>query len=131
MPQPPSPNRHTWIDRVRWAVRGVWWAVRTESNFAIHLAAAVAVIVAAALLRASLIEWCVLVVCIAIVLAAELFNTALEHLARAITHEHHEEIRNALDVSAGAVLVAAAGAAVTGAVIFVHRLGVTLEWWPV
>jgi diacylglycerol kinase len=103
--------------------------VRTQSNFAIHLATAAAVVLAAALLDATVIEWCVLIVCIAIVLAAELFNTAIEHMARAITREHNEEIRDALDVSAGAVLVAATGAAITGAVVFIHRLGLRLEWW--
>jgi diacylglycerol kinase len=110
-------------------MRGVGWAVRTQVNFVIHLAAAAAVVVAAFWLEATLVEWCVLILCIGIVLAAELFNTALEHMARAVTREHNEEIRNALDVSAGAVLIAATGAAITGAAIFIHRLGLRLEWW--
>jgi diacylglycerol kinase len=119
------PDRHAWKSKVAWALRGVAWAVRSQSNFAIHLSTAAAVVVAAIVLRASLVEWCVLVVCIAVVLAAEMFNTALEHLARAITAERSEDIRNALDTSAGAVLVAAAGAAIAGAVIFVNRL---VQW---
>jgi diacylglycerol kinase len=95
----------------------------------IHLSAAAAVVVAGVLLRATLVEWCLLVVCIAVVLAAELFNTALEHLARAVTREHDEQIRNALDTSAGAVLIAATGAAIVGAAIFVNRLGLWAAWW--
>lgn len=122
-------QRHPWTSKVRWALGGVAWAVRSQSNFAIHLAAAAAVIAAAIILRATLVEWCVLVVCIAVVLAAEMFNTALEHLARAITREHHEEIRRALDTSAGAVLIAATGATIVGAVIFVNRLGLLRTWW--
>jgi diacylglycerol kinase len=113
---------HTWWRKVGWALRGAGWAVRSQSNFVIHLASAAAVIAAATWLGCSLVEWCLLILCIAIVLAAEMFNTALEHMARAITREHDEGIRNALDTSAGAVLIAAAGAAIVGAVIFVGRM---------
>ncbi len=121
--------RHRFSSKLGWALRGVAWGMRTEANFKIHLAAVLAVVIAAVLLRATLIEWCVLVVCIAVVLAAELFNTALEHLARAVTREPNEEVRNALDSSAGAVLLAASGAAIAGAAVFVNRLGVWLAWW--
>jgi diacylglycerol kinase len=122
-------KRHAFASKLRWALRGVASAIRSESNFAIHLAAAAAVVASAIVLRATLIEWCVLVVCIALVLAAETFNTALEHLARAITREHNEEIRDALDTSGAAVLLVAAGAAIVGAVVLVNRLGLSLGWW--
>lgn len=122
-------KRHPFTSKVRWALRGAAWAIRSQSNFTIHLAAAVCVVVAAAILRATLVEWCVLVLCIAVVLAAETFNTSIEHLARAITREHNEEIRDALDTAGGAVLLAATGAAIVGGIIFVNRLGQTLDWW--
>ncbi len=122
-------TRHPFTSKLRWALRGVAWGVRTQSNFVIHLVLAAAVVIAGVALGVSWIEWCVLALCITIVLAAELFNTAIEHLARAITHEHHEEIRRALDTSAGAVLVAATGAAIAGAIVFGYRLGALLEWW--
>jgi diacylglycerol kinase len=121
--------RHSFANKLRWALGGLVWGVRTQSNFVIHLAVAAAVVVAGVLLRVTLLEWCVLALCVTVVLAAELFNTAIEHLARAITHEHHDEIRHALDTSAGAVLMASIGAAVTGAIVFVNRLGQLLEWW--
>jgi diacylglycerol kinase len=125
-----NPPRHPWTSKVGWAVRGVLWGIRSQrSNFAIHLTAAAAVLFAGFWLHVSLVEWCLLVMCIATVLAAELFNTALEQLARAITREHSEEIRNALDAGAGAVLVAAKGAAIVGAIIFINRLGMRLDWW--
>ncbi|MGD9720472.1 MAG: diacylglycerol kinase [Pirellulales bacterium] len=120
---------HPWKSKVYWALSGVGWGVRSQSNFIVHLTAAAAVVIAATLLRASLLEWCGLGLCIAIVLAAELFNTALEHLARAVTREHNEEIRHALDTSAGAVLVAATGAVLVGGAILINRLGLWLEWW--
>lgn len=122
-------TRHPFTSKLRWAAGGLIWGFRSQSNFAIHLTVAAAVVIAGAVLRVTLVEWCVLSLCITVVLVAELFNTAIEHLARAITHEHHEEIRHALDTSAGAVLMAAIGAAVTGAIIFSYRLGMLMEWW--
>jgi diacylglycerol kinase len=123
--RPPS----SWLQKFRCAFRGVTFAVRSQNSFAVHLAVAAAVIAAGVLLRVSLVEWCLLVLCIVAVVAAELANTAIEHLARAITEDHNEEIRDALDVTSGAVLLAAIGAAVVGTIIFVHRVGTLLEWW--
>ena len=123
--RPPS----TWLQKFRCAFRGVTFAVHSQSSFAVHLAVAAAVVVAGLLLQVSLVEWCLLVLCIVAVVAAELANTAIEHLARAITDEHNEEIRDALDVTSGAVLLAAISAAIVGTLVFLHRLGILLDWW--
>ena len=114
--------RSTWWKKLRCAFRGVAWAIRSERSFAVHVAIAVAVVISAAALGASRLEWCLLVLCITTVLAAELFNSALEHLARAITRERNDNIRDALDTSAGAVLVVAIGAALVGTAIFFNLL---------
>ena len=124
-----DPRRNAWRDKFRWAARGLVQAMRSERNFRVHLAAAVAVVVVAAALRVTLVEWCVLALCITVVLAAEMLNTALEYLARAITQDHSEQIRDALDTSGGAVLLAAIGAAVVGGAILLNRLGTLLAWW--
>lgn len=110
---------HAWPRKVALATRGVVRAVRGERNFVIHLAAATAVVSAAAVLRVSLVAWSLLVICIAVVLAAEMFNTAIERLARAITSEENDEVREALDIASGAVLITAAGAAIVGALILI------------
>jgi diacylglycerol kinase len=104
------------------AAAGMVRAMRTERNFVIHLLAALAVVVAAAALGVSRLEWCILILCIAVVLAAELFNTAIEHLARAITEDENDEIRDALDIASGAVLTVAIGAAVVGVLILLGSL---------
>ena len=123
--RPPS----SWLQKFRCAFRGVTFAVRSQNSFAVHLAVAAAVVAAGVVLQVLLVEWCLLVLCIVAVVAAELANTAIERLAKAITHEHSDEIRDALDVTSGAVLLAAIGAAVVGTIVFLHRLGVLLAWW--
>jgi diacylglycerol kinase (ATP) len=101
-----------------------------QSSFFVHFFVAALVIVTATILRASFLEWCLLALCIQGVLVAEMFNSALEWLGRAITHEHNKQLGIALDIASGAVLVAAVCAALIGGAIFLHRLGVMLAWWP-
>ncbi len=78
-----------------------------------------AVVTLATWLQVSQAEWLSLILCITIVFSAELFNSAIEHLARAITREENPEIRDALDIASGAVSVTALGAAVVGFVVLV------------
>ena len=85
--------------------------------------------VCAVVMQMPRVEWCVLLVCIAMVLAAETFNSALELLAKAITDEHDPRLADALDIGSAAVLVASIGAALVGSILFLHRLGVLLGWW--
>lgn len=117
-----KPFATRWRDRFAYALRGIGLAVRHEENFRVHLVAAAVVIAVGALLQVSKVEWLVLIFCITAVLAAEMFNTAIEHLSRAITREEHPEIRNALDIAAGGVLVVAIGAKVIWATVLGSRL---------
>ena len=122
-------RRRSWPRKFRDAFRGVWLAVRGQSSFRVHFLFAAAVIVCAAAMQVALAEWCVLLVCIALVLTAETFNSALELLAKAITDKHDPHLADALDTGSAAVLVASIGAAIVGSIIFIHRLGVLAGWW--
>jgi diacylglycerol kinase len=124
----PSPSR-SWNDRFRDAFRGIKAGVRGQSSFFVHLFAAATVIVAGAILRVTFYESCLLILCIAGVLTAEMFNSAIESMAKAITGERHPHLGNSLDIAAAAVLVASIGAAAVGALIFTNRLALTLGWW--
>ena len=99
----------TWKQKFGHAFRGLRQGVRGSSSFAAHFAATAAVLAAAAALRMDAVQWCLVLLCIGGVLAAELFNSALESMARAITAEENSHIRDALDIASGAVLTAALG----------------------
>ena len=94
-----------------------------------HLWVAVAVVVTAAMMQVSLVEWCILVGAIGVVLVAEIFNTAIESLAKALPVGRHPRIRDALDMAGGAVLLSAVAAAVIGAIVFLHRAGELFGTW--
>ena len=123
-----SPSRARRIDlrrtlySFRHAGRGFAWAVSSQANLRVHLVAAAVVLVAAVLLRFSAIEVVAIVLSMAMVIAAELFNTTLEVLIDYAWPEHHPMIGRAKDVAAAAVLVTAVGAAIVGVLLFGRHL---------
>jgi diacylglycerol kinase len=123
-----SPER-SWVHKFSDAFRGVKAGVRGQSSFFVHFFIAAAVVVAGVVLGMDCVEWCVLLLCIAGVLTAEMFNSALESMAKAITGESDPHLGNSLDIGSAAVLVASIGAAIVGTVVFAHRLLVLLGWW--
>src|SRR5688500_8795669 len=98
MDEPYLPQRRTWPQKFAAAFRGWLLGTRGHSSFAVHLPAAIAVAGAAAYLRVTAGEWCLLILCITTVIAAELFNSALEALAKAITTSKNEHVGRALDI---------------------------------
>jgi diacylglycerol kinase len=116
-----SPDRG-WRQKFRDAFRGVWLGVHDQSSFRVHFAATALVIVAAAVLRLDRSQWCLLILAISGVLVAEMFNTALEHLAKAVDRSHNPHIANALDIGSAAVLLAAFAATTVGAIVLGLRL---------
>ena len=121
--------RQTLINKFRLAWRGFRRGVRSESNFFAHLFMAAMVVAAGRVLGCTLIEWCVLVLCIATVLSTEMMNTAVEHLAKAVSEKRNPFIADALDMASAAVLLASVGAAIVGSIILGNRLGLLLRWW--
>jgi len=127
--QRPS-NERTWPEKFRDAFHGVKEGVWGQRSFFVHFVVATSVILTAAVLQTdTLAEWGVLLLCITVVFTAEMFNSALESMARAITGEVDPHVGTALDIGSGAVLIASIGAAVTGAAILVNRLGLLAGWW--
>lgn len=123
-----SPGRARRIDvrrtlySFRHAGRGLAWAVSSQANLRVHLLAAALVLIAALLLRFSVLEYVVLLLCFAIVIAAELFNTTLEVLIDYAWPERHPMIGRAKDVAAAAVLAAAIFTACVGVLLFGRHL---------
>jgi diacylglycerol kinase len=129
MTSPSSRQRRSWPQKFRDAFRGVKQGVRGQSSFFVHCFTAAAVIAAGLVLRVNAVEWCLLALCIGGVLSAEMFNTALEALARAVTDRDDPHLRDALDVGSAAVLLAALSAVAVGTVVFAPKFGALLGWW--
>jgi len=91
--------------RFGFAWAGVVSAWQSEKSFRTQLLLALLLLPLMLWLQPSLLWWAVMVLAGALVLAAELFNTALEHLIDHLHPEIHPSIKVAKDCAAGAVLV--------------------------
>jgi diacylglycerol kinase len=122
-----SRPKRRWKAKFGDAVRGLKIGIRGHSSFFVHFFFSALVLAAAGILRCALEQWCLLLLCIGLVLTAELFNSALETLFRGLDEVTKEKTWRCLDISAGAVLMASVVAIVIGAAVFVNRLAVVLE----
>ncbi|MSU79136.1 MAG: diacylglycerol kinase family protein [Gemmataceae bacterium] len=124
----PSRPRRPWAAKFRDALRGMKLGIRGHSSFFVHFFATALVMAAGVALQCTLHEWMILLLCIGGVLTAELFNSALEVLHRGLDPETRERNYKALDIAAGAVLMASVTAAVVGAIVFAYQLAKLLHW---
>jgi len=96
--------------RVGFALAGLGHAIGAERSVRTHLAFLVAVLAALAYLRPAPVWWAIVLLISSAVIAAELFNTAIERLADHLQPEPHPQIRIVKDCAAAAVLVLSVGA---------------------
>ena len=105
-----------WINKFRYAFRGIGFSIR-EPSVLVHVPVAIVVMLVGWNRGLDHNQMALLTLCIAVVLAAELFNSSIESLAKSVTQEHDENIGRALDIAAGAVLVVSIAAAIVGILI--------------
>jgi undecaprenol kinase len=103
-------KNQTLIRRLAFAVAGIKSAWQTENSFKTHVVAAIVVGAALLWLQPTPLWWAIAALTIAFVLAAELFNTAIEGLTDHLHPEQHPAIKTVKDCAAGGVLVASAAA---------------------
>ena len=110
------------IDSFNFAIEGLLHSVRTQRNMKIHLVIALLTLIAAGILGVSKIEAILLLLVIAMVIVAEVINTAVETVVDMVSTQYHPLAAIAKNVAAGAVLVAAINAMVIGYMIFYDKL---------
>ncbi len=104
---------------------GVRLCLKNERNFRIHLMAALYVLVFALIGRLDAGEFALVFICIALVIGAEMFNTAIELLCDRQSGRFDTVTKAIKDISAGAVLVCAVFACGVGVAMFARPLVVT------
>jgi undecaprenol kinase len=107
-------KNQSFAQRFGYAAGGIRTAFRTEASFRTQLLMAVVAAATLAWVRPPLVWVALCIVSGAAVLAAELVNTALEHLADRLHPEQHPTIRAAKDCAAAAVLLASIAAVLIG-----------------
>lgn len=99
-------------DRIGFAAAGLLEAYRRERSFRTHCLLGLAALAALVVLRPAPIWWALFAVVIALVLALELLNSALEGIIDLLHPGLHPEIKVVKDMVAGAVLTMSCAALV-------------------
>ncbi len=110
------------VNSFKYALEGIKSSFGTERNMKIHIIIMLLVILAGVLLKISVFEWLICIVLFGMVIAGELFNTAIETVVDIAMPEKNEKAKIAKDISAGAVLVLSIVSAVIGIIIFVPKI---------
>ncbi|MCA9105124.1 MAG: diacylglycerol kinase [Planctomycetales bacterium] len=113
-----------WVRKFQVAFRGLGIGITRTASFRVHLPVAVAVCGVAVWGEVDWQGWIALVFAIGLVITAELLNSAIETLSRAISQEENPWIRDALDIAAGGVLAASLVAMTIGVLVLGPR------FWP-
>lgn len=100
------------------AWKGILTCAGHEQNITFHLIAAIIVLAAGFCFGISRTEWMVVMLCIGTVIAAELFNSAIERLVDMVSPEWKKIAGEVKDIAAGAVLITAIAAAIVGMIVF-------------
>ena len=93
------------LKRMGFALQGIAAAFRLESSFRLQCIAALMVIGVLAWYRPAMMWWALLLLNCGLILAAELFNTALEQMIDHLHPSLHPSIKIAKDCAAGSVLI--------------------------
>ena len=110
------------INSFKYAIQGILSSFKTERNMKIHIFIMILVIIAGVMLKINKYEWIACILCFAIVISGELFNTAIETVVDMVMPYKNDKAKIAKDIAAGAVLTLAIGAAVIGVIIFVPKI---------
>ena len=119
---PDQPLRKSeWVEFIagfEYALKGLWYALRTQRNARVHIAIAILAILLGIVLHISAVEFAMVFVAISSVFIAEMFNTVFELCVDLASPTYHPLAKIAKDVAAGAVLLSAMLSVVIGLFVF-------------
>lgn len=110
------------VGSFRAAFTGLAYALATQPNLRIHFVLAALVILVCTIVKVTLWEASLLVICIGVAITAEVFNTSIEALVDFVSPGHDDRARVIKDLAAAAVLITAGMALVVGILILGPKL---------
>ena len=125
----PRAGRKNLGEKLAAGLNGWKHAARGDSSFFAHGYRATLIAVTAGMLGVSPYAWCLLALCLGLVLSAELAHSAVDTLARAIGDPDEPRLKSAREIAAGGSLVAVIASAAVAVTVLALKLGELLGWW--
>ncbi len=119
-------SKYTGIKRIiystKYSLDGLAYAYRHEKSLLLHGVLSLVAILLGVLLKISHMQWSIVLIALAVILAFELVNTAVEAVVDMVTLEYNELARIAKDCCSAATFVMSMTAAITMGVIFIPKI---------
>jgi diacylglycerol kinase (ATP) len=109
--------KHSLYKSFGFAAKGILLSLK-ERNKKIQVFCALVCIALGFYFQISTVEWCIILLCITLVLVLEMLNTVIERIVDVVSPAYNEKAGQIKDIAAGAVLVASVLASVIGIIIF-------------
>lgn len=114
-------TKHSVASAFRYAFNGCVNFFSSERNGRIQLIVAVCVIICSFIARLSTMEWCIILLCIGLVISLEMINSAIEKVCDFIQPDYHHLIKTIKDIAAAAVLWISILSVIAGLLIFIPK----------
>lgn len=107
---------------IRHALSGFWYAIKYEHNMIVILFATFIVTFAGLRFNISAYEWLFCITIIAMIMATELINSAVEAVVDLETTEYHPLAKIAKDTASAATLTLVIASVIGGLIIFLPKI---------
>ncbi len=108
----------SFLRSVRYAIHGIWAGISDQRNLKVQIVIAFIVVGAGFYLDITSMEWCIVLICMAVVIGLEMINSAIESLVDLVTLERKPLAGKIKDIAAGAVLFVSIISLIVGVIIF-------------
>lgn len=113
----------TFLESLKHALTGIRTVMEEERNMKYHVSFGVFAIILSFIFKLNQMEWLFILLAIFFVLVTEIINTSFENLVDLVTDRtYHELAKKVKDMAAGAVLLSAVFASITGMIIFIPKI---------
>ena len=110
------------IKSIGYAFKGAYLLITTEASVKVQFFIGIIMTVAGLYFKLSSTEWIIQIATIALIMALEGLNTAIEEIADFVHPEYHEKIGLIKDLAAGAVFIFAVAASIIGCIIYFPKI---------
>jgi len=110
------------IKGISYAFKGAYLLITTEASLKVQFFIGVVMTILGFYYKLSATEWIIQILTIALIMAIEGINTAIEEMADFIHPEYHNKIGLIKDLAAGAVFIFAIAASIVGCIIYIPKI---------
>lgn len=110
------------IKSIGFAFKGAYHLITREDSVKVQFVIGIIMTIAGFYFELSTTEWMIQILVIALIMAIEGINTAIEEIADFVHPEFHNKIGLIKDIGAGAVFIFAIAALIVGLIIYLPKI---------